>query len=89
MAESSLRLIVSIALLHYYIAQFYTTLSHSILLGDGSESTAELRELAAGLILSNPHKYTSALLGRSNTQYVEWLLKDESWGGRCAVCMQV
>ena len=62
---------------------------HSVLLGDGSESTGELRELAAGLILSNPHKYTSALLGRSNTEYVEWLLRDESWGGECVVCMQV
>ena len=61
----------------------------SILLGDSSESTGELRELAAGLILSNPHKYTSALLGRSNTEYVEWLLRDESWGGGCVVHMQV
>ena len=42
----------------------------------------DLRELAGGIILSDPERFDAAFLGRSNQQYVEWLLKEESWGGR-------
>ena len=41
----------------------------------------ELRELVAGIIISDPDKYSSAMLGRSNDQYAEWIMKDQSWGG--------
>ena len=36
----------------------------------------------AGIIISDPVKYNSALLGRENSQYVDWILKVESWGGK-------
>ena len=59
--------------------------THSILLGDGRESNGDLRELAAGLILSNPDKYSTAVLGKRNTQYVDWLLREQSWGGTSVI----
>ena len=52
----------------------------SILLSDG-DSAMGLRELAAGIILSDPDKYNTAILGKTNPEYVDWLLREESWGG--------
>ncbi|XP_062513180.1 ubiquitin thioesterase OTU1-like [Corticium candelabrum] len=42
---------------------------------------AEMRKLAADVIASDPTTYDSVLLGRSNSEYVDWLRKDTSWGG--------
>lgn len=56
-------------------------LSCSLLLCNGVESSKELRELVGGLVLSDPDKYSTALLGRESGDYVQWLLKDDSWGG--------
>ena len=50
-------------------------------MSDGRDSPAELRQLAAGIILSNPDRYSEALLGQPGDLYVQWLLKDQSWGG--------
>ena len=52
-----------------------------MLLCDCGDSSDELRELAAAIIMSDPKKYNSAFLGRSNQDYVQWLRKKESWGG--------
>ena len=67
--------------MHTHTHTHVYTHTHSILLGDGRESNSDLRELAAGLILSNPDKYSTAVLGKRNTQYVDWLLREQSWGG--------
>ena len=58
----------------------------SILLCDDREGSRQLRELIGGIVLSDPGKYNTALLGRNNQEYVDWLLKEESWGGVC-VCV--
>lgn len=41
----------------------------------------ELRQLAGSIITSQPVKYSSAILGKPIDEYVQWILKDESWGG--------
>ena len=51
------------------------------MLCNGKESVRELRELAAGIIISNPHKFTTSVLGKTIEDYMEWILKDDSWGG--------
>ncbi|XP_065910864.1 ubiquitin thioesterase OTU1-like [Dysidea avara] len=55
--------------------------SISLLVTNASVTVQELRELVAGIIMSDPDKYSTAMLGRSNEQYTEWIMKDESWGG--------
>ncbi len=57
-------------------------LSCSLLLCNGVESSRELRELVGGLVLSNPDKYSAAFLGKEIGEYVQWLLKEDSWGGK-------
>ena len=34
-----------------------------------------------GIILSDPVKYNDVFLGRPNREYVDWIMKDDSWGG--------
>lgn len=48
-------------------------------------SVKEMRELVAAVITSQPEKYTAAILGRSCHDYVQWILKDDSWGGRIII----
>ncbi|GAB5591593.1 hypothetical protein Unana1_06493 [Umbelopsis nana] len=45
------------------------------------ERTRELREVVAASIQSDPINYSDAILGRPVDQYVEWILKPNSWGG--------
>lgn len=40
-----------------------------------------LRQLIAGVVMSDPNTYSDAFLGRSNSSYCKWILKDDSWGG--------
>ena len=40
-----------------------------------------MRELVAGVIISQPDKYTPAVLGKSQEDYIQWIMKDDSWGG--------
>jgi hypothetical protein len=54
---------------------------YSILLCNNAESSKDLRELAAGIIISNPDKYSTAMLGRTREDYTQWLLREQSWGG--------
>lgn len=48
--------------------------------GDRSRA-GEMRQLAASLILSDPSEYTAVVLGRSPDEYIQWLMKPNSWGG--------
>ncbi|KAH8556409.1 hypothetical protein BGW37DRAFT_472429 [Umbelopsis sp. PMI_123] len=50
-------------------------------LSKSAERTQELREVIAASILSDPITYSEAILGRPVDQYVEWILKPNSWGG--------
>ena len=63
----------------------YVILHHSYLLTNDSATVQELRELVAGIILSDPDKFSTVMLGRSNEEYAEWIMKDESWGGKYAI----
>ncbi|CAO3677267.1 unnamed protein product [Umbelopsis ramanniana] len=45
------------------------------------ERTQELREVIAASIRSDPITYSDAILGRPADQYVDWILKPNSWGG--------
>ena len=31
--------------------------------------------------MSDPAKYNHVFLGRPNREYVEWIMRDDSWGG--------
>ncbi len=37
--------------------------------------------MVASAILSNPIQYNEAILGRPIDEYIEWILKPNSWGG--------
>ena len=54
--------------------------SCSILLCSDVDSR-ELRQLVASMIVSQPDRYTTAVLGRPCQDYVDWIMRDESWGG--------
>jgi ubiquitin thioesterase OTU1 len=54
--------------------------SISIIIGE-SVGWKDMRGLVASAITSQPEKYTNAVLGRPCSEYVEWIMKDESWGG--------
>ena len=41
----------------------------------------DLRELVAGLILSDPESWSEAMLGRPPEAYAEWIQEKEHWGG--------
>lgn len=45
------------------------------------DRSQELREVVAASILSDPITYSDAILGRPVDQYVNWILKPNSWGG--------
>ncbi|KAI8581903.1 hypothetical protein K450DRAFT_229800 [Umbelopsis ramanniana AG] len=45
------------------------------------DRSQELREVIAASILSDPITYSDAILGRPVDQYVNWILKPNSWGG--------
>ena len=55
--------------------------TYSILLTNDGVTVQELRELVAGIILSDPDKFSTVMLGRTNEEYAEWIMKGESWGG--------
>ena len=41
----------------------------------------ELRELIASVILSDPAEWDEAVLGKTQADYAEWILRSDSWGG--------
>ena len=46
-------------------------------------STREMRGIVAGIVLSDPVKYSATVLEREPEEYAQWIQKDESWGGQC------
>ena len=56
--------------------------SCSFLLYGGDTSLAsEVRHLAANCILSDPETFNEAVLGKTATDYCDWLLNPSHWGG--------
>ncbi|XP_020620581.1 ubiquitin thioesterase OTU1-like isoform X3 [Orbicella faveolata] len=51
-----------------------------VMLGDTS-CTAELRKLIARCVSSDPQTYNNVFLGRANSDYCNWILDKENWGG--------
>ncbi|XP_045165694.1 ubiquitin thioesterase OTU1-like [Mercenaria mercenaria] len=41
----------------------------------------QMRELIAGIVMSDPGMYNEAFLGKSNANYCKWIMNKESWGG--------
>ena len=52
-----------------------------LLIGSRAGSLSELRDLVAGIILSQPLHYSTAVLSRPNENYASWISRGESWGG--------
>ncbi len=42
---------------------------------------SQLRNIIAQVVSSNTEMYSEAFLGKSNTEYCVWILKQDSWGG--------
>lgn len=42
---------------------------------------AELRQVIAATVASDPEKYSEAFLGKPNSAYCNWILDPEKWGG--------
>jgi len=53
----------------------------SILTDGGSTPARELRQVVAGIIQSDPVTYTDSVLEQSRDKYVQWIQRDDSWGG--------
>ncbi|ONK65864.1 uncharacterized protein A4U43_C06F1750 [Asparagus officinalis] len=45
------------------------------------QKAAELRQVIAATVASDPVKYNEAFLGKSNEEYCTWILDPEKWGG--------
>ena len=69
---------------------FLSFLLFSIIVGSEAGSPGDLRDLVAGIVLSHPVHYSAVLLGRPNTEYADWVTREESWGGVCVrACVNV
>ena len=40
-----------------------------------------MREIIAGVVMSDPVNFSEAFLGKTNNAYCHWIMKPESWGG--------
>lgn len=56
------------------------------MLGD-TTCAAELRKLIARFVSSDPQAYNNVFLGQDNSDYCNWILDKENWGGTCLVCI--
>ncbi|ANB11400.1 Otu1p [Sugiyamaella lignohabitans] len=45
------------------------------------DSMFELRNIVAEAIRNDPFEYNDAILGRKSTEYINWILQQNSWGG--------
>ena len=50
------------------------------MLGDTS-CASELRKLIAKCVSSDPQTYNSVFLGQDNSDYCNWIVDKENWGG--------
>lgn len=41
----------------------------------------QMRELIAGIVMSDPSTYNEGFLGKGNGSYCKWIMKKEAWGG--------
>ncbi|GAB1606733.1 ubiquitin thioesterase OTU1 [Argonauta hians] len=55
-----------------------TVMNHGVV---DLSSADHMRKLAARIVMNDPETYSTALLGQENSKYVDWLLKEDSWGG--------
>jgi len=46
-----------------------------------------MRDLIAGVVLSDPEMYSSAFLGMSNNAYCKWIMNSDSWGGAIEIAI--
>lgn len=53
----------------------------SILTDGGSTPARELRQVVAGIIQSDPVTYTDSVLEQRREEYIQWIQRDDSWGG--------
>ena len=60
---------------------FTLNLSFSYVLFGDTTCTAELRKLIAQCVSSDPQTYNNVFLGRDNSDYCNWILDKEKWGG--------
>ena len=44
-------------------------------------SAKQMRELIAGVVMSDPDTFNTAFLGKPNGEYCKWIMHDDSWGG--------
>jgi ubiquitin thioesterase OTU1 len=47
----------------------------------------DMRELIAGVVMSDPETYNEAFLEKSNADYCAWIMNDEAWGGAIEVAI--
>lgn len=40
-----------------------------------------MREIIANAVASSPEEYSEAILGKPNSEYCDWIMKSNSWGG--------
>lgn len=45
------------------------------------QCASQMRELIAGIVMSDPETYSEAFLGKSNSNYCKWIMESDSWGG--------
>ncbi|XP_068489205.1 OVARIAN TUMOR DOMAIN-containing deubiquitinating enzyme 2 isoform X1 [Phaseolus vulgaris] len=45
------------------------------------KKAADLRQVIAATVASDPQKYCEAFLGKPNAEYCNWILDSEKWGG--------
>jgi len=48
---------------------------------DSSGKVSELRQMIGALVLSDPQKWNSGILGMKPEKYVEYIMKPNTWGG--------
>lgn len=51
-----------------------------VMVGDSSWS-AELRKLIAQCVSNDPLTFNTAFLGQDNSDYCNWILNKDNWGG--------
>lgn len=44
-------------------------------------SARQMRDLIAGVVMSDADTFNTAFLGKSNSDYCKWIMNEESWGG--------
>ncbi|CAJ1438454.1 unnamed protein product, partial [Effrenium voratum] len=45
------------------------------------DSSGELRDMVAAVVISSPDVWTEAMLGKDPEAYADWIMDSEHWGG--------